>query len=67
MSSENKKYNQAAANEKWEVKNREHSNYLKARSSARSFINNKSTLEDLLEFESLINERRNIIEKIPEE
>ncbi|MEJ6989862.1 hypothetical protein WJ325_14780, partial [Listeria monocytogenes] len=35
-------------------KNKEHANYLKSRSAARSFIKNKATLEDLKELEKLI-------------
>lgn len=49
---------QASANKKWEEKNKEYSNYLKGRSSARSFIKNKASLEDLEELESLIKIRR---------
>lgn len=50
---------QIKANKKWQENNREHSNYLRSRSSARSFIKNKATLEDLEELEKLILERRN--------
>ncbi|WP_086329676.1 hypothetical protein [Candidatus Enterococcus mansonii] len=50
---------QAEANKRWEKKNKEHSNYLKSRSAARSFIRSKSKLEDLDELEQLIAERRN--------
>lgn len=46
------------ANKKWDEKNKARKNYLNARSSARSFIKNKSTEEDLEEFISLIEERR---------
>lgn len=49
---------QIRAQKKWDEKNREHSSYLKSRSSARSFIKNKATEEDLKEIENLINERK---------
>lgn len=49
---------QNEANKKWQQKNKEHSNYLKDRSKARSFIRNKATEEDLKELEQLIEERR---------
>lgn len=49
---------QVRAKKNWDDKNREHSSYLKSRSSAKSFIRNKATLEDLEEIEKLITERR---------
>lgn len=49
---------QKKANKKWNEKNRAHRSYLTARSSARGFIRNKATLEDLAELEQLIKERR---------
>lgn len=49
---------QTIANQKWENKNREYASYLKSRSSARSFIRNKSTLEDLEELKELIRIRK---------
>ncbi|EAC3924900.1 TPA_asm: hypothetical protein GZS99_09405 [Listeria monocytogenes] len=45
---------QLKANKEWQSKNKEHANYLKSRSAARSFINKKATLEDLKELEKLI-------------
>ncbi|ECR2341163.1 hypothetical protein F1F77_14940 [Listeria monocytogenes] len=45
---------QLKANKEWQSKNKEHSNYLKSHSAARSFIKNKATLEDLKELEKLI-------------
>lgn len=48
---------QTEANKKWQEKNKEYSNYLKDRSRARSFIRKKSTLEDLEELQSLLNDR----------
>ena len=49
---------QTIANKKWEEKNKEYSSYLKSRSSARSFIKNKATLEDLEQLEEFIKNRR---------
>lgn len=45
---------QTEANKKWESKNKVYSRYLKDRSSARSFIRNKATLDDLSELRNLI-------------
>ena len=45
---------QTEANKRWQEKNKEHSNYLKDRSKARSFIRNKATKEDIKELEQLI-------------
>lgn len=57
-----KKINQQTeANKKWAEKNREKARYLRNRSTARSFIKNGATLEDLEELEKLILERRNNI------
>lgn len=49
---------QTKANKKWSENNKEYSSYLKSRSSAKSFIRNKATEDDLKELESLIAERR---------
>ena len=49
---------QAEANKRYRDKNKEHRNYLSSRSSARSFINNKATIDDLTELESLIQKRK---------
>lgn len=43
---------------KWIEKNREHKNYLASRSSAKSFIRNRATLEDLKDLEELIEARK---------
>lgn len=48
---------QTEANKKWQEKNKEYSNYLKGRSSTRSFIKNKAKLEDLKELRQLIDDR----------
>ncbi|HAC0715191.1 TPA_asm: hypothetical protein GYZ54_11740 [Listeria monocytogenes] len=52
---------QLKANKAWQDKNKEHANYLKSRSAARSFIKNKATLEDLEELEKFIIERKKLI------
>lgn len=49
---------QEKATKKWNEQNREHRNYLSKRSSARSFIRNHATEEDLDELESLIKEKK---------
>ena len=51
---EEKKYPQTEYNKKWIEKNKEHKNYLSSRSSARSFIRNKATKDDLDELNELI-------------
>ncbi|MEL7736342.1 hypothetical protein [Streptococcus anginosus] len=51
---EEKKYPQTEYNKKWIEKNKEHRNYLSSRSSARSFIRNKATKDDLDELNELI-------------
>ena len=45
------------ADKRWAEKNKEHRNYLSSRSSARSFIRNRATIEDLEELKLLIKER----------
>ena len=49
---------QRKATKNWEQENKDHANYLKSRSAARSFIRNRATLEDLAELELLINAKR---------
>ena len=49
---------QAEANKRYREKNKEHRNYLSARSGARSFIRNKATLDDLNELADLIKKRK---------
>ena len=49
---------QAEANKRYRDKNKEHRNYLSSRSAPRSFINNKATIADLTELESLIQKRK---------
>lgn len=55
------KEGQAEANKRYRYKNKEHRNYLSARSGARSFIRNKATLYDLNELAYLIQEQKGII------
>ncbi|AQW26540.1 TPA: hypothetical protein ACY4RO_001868 [Clostridium perfringens] len=50
---------QKRADENWRKNNKEHANYLRARSAARSFIKNKATLEDIKELLELIEIRKN--------
>lgn len=49
---------QKRAKQKYREKNKERTNYLNARTTARSFIRNKATKEDLEELEELIKERK---------
>ena len=50
------------ATKKWEQNNKEHASYLKSRASARSFIRNKATQEDLCELKIMINEKLETID-----
>lgn len=50
--------NRTEANKRWQQQNKDYSNYLKARSTARGFIKNRATVEDLAELEELIRVRR---------
>lgn len=52
---------QAEANKRYREKNKEHRNYLSARSGARSFIRNKATLDDLNELADSIQKQKGII------
>lgn len=54
---------QKKADDKWRKENKEHATYLRSRSSARSFIRNKATEEDLQELEKLIKARREELNK----
>lgn len=55
------KEGQVEANKRYRDKNKEHRNYLSARSGARSFIRNKATLDDLNELADLIQKQKGII------
>lgn len=46
------------ADKKWIEQNKEHRRYLSYRGTARTFIRNHATAEDLEELENLIKERR---------
>ncbi|ENJ9653862.1 hypothetical protein AB2T14_001480 [Clostridium botulinum] len=59
----NNKDRQKVADKKWIEKNRQHATYLRNRSSARSFIRNKATIEDLEELKGLIREREDFLKK----
>lgn len=48
-------------NKRWQEKNKEHSNYLKSRSTTRAFIRNKAKKEDLEELKGLIRIREEIL------
>lgn len=56
---------QRKADKRWREKNREHANYLKNRTSARCFIRNKATLEELRELlrvrAELLSEENNLL------
>lgn len=45
---------QTEANKRWQEKNREKTKYLRNRSTARSFIKNQATKEDIEELKELI-------------
>ncbi len=55
------KSKQTEANQRWEAKNKEYANYLKQRSTARSFIKNKATKEDIEEFRRFLDEREQLL------
>lgn len=57
---------QGKATKKWNEQNREHRNYLSKRSSARSFIRNHATVDDLNELEKIIKEKKEELEMITE-
>lgn len=57
---------QTKATKKWNKNNRDHRNYLTKRSSARSFIRNHATVDDLNELEELIKEKKEASKMINE-
>lgn len=57
MSKRQSKYN-PDCDKKWNEKNREHRNYLSSRSTARGFIRNKATIDDINELKQLIKLRQ---------
>ena len=54
---------QRKADKRWREKNREHANYLKNRTSARCFIRNKATIEDIEELKELLRLRAEVLSK----
>ncbi len=48
---------QTEANKRWQEKNKEKAKYLRNRSTARSFIKNQATTEDIEELQQLIQTR----------
>lgn len=52
------KNTQTEANKKWQEKNKARAKYLSDRSRARSFIRNLAQLEDIEEFNVLLDERK---------
>ena len=54
---------QRNADKRWRENNREYANYLKNRTSARCFIRNRATLEDLVELEELIKTKREELQR----
>lgn len=52
---------QTDANKRWQEKNREHTRYLRNRSTARSFIKKQATHDDIAELEALIADRKKLI------
>lgn len=54
---------QRKADKRWREKNREHANYLKNKTSARCFIRNKATLEDIEELKELLRLRAEVLSK----
>ncbi len=50
------------ADKRWAEKNKEHRNYLSARSTSRSFIRKKATIDDLNELAAMIEERKKELE-----
>ncbi|MDO4721458.1 MAG: hypothetical protein Q4A78_12400 [Peptostreptococcaceae bacterium] len=51
------------ADARWREKNRERANYLRRKSSAKSFIRLKATMKDIEEIEEVIEERRKFLEQ----
>ena len=54
---------QRNADKRWGEKNRDHANYLKNRTSARCFIRNKATLEDIEELKVLMERESRSVKK----
>jgi len=54
---------QTDKNKRWQDKNKERTRYLSSRSTARSFIRNRATLEDISELEELLKTRKDELKK----
>ena len=54
---------QTEANKKWQEKNKERAKYLSDRSRDRSFLKNRVSEEDLAEFEEILKNRREELNK----
>ncbi|MEK4567024.1 hypothetical protein MKX54_20315 [Alkalihalobacillus sp. FSL R5-0424] len=54
----------AERNKRWQEKNKERTKYLQKRSTARGFIKNHATLEDLEELETLLKERHAVLKQV---
>ena len=52
------KDSQTEANKRWQEKNKERAKYLSDRSRARSFLRDRILLEDIEEFEKIIENRK---------
>ncbi len=50
------------SNEKWNENNKERMRYLRSQSSAKSFINNRATLNDISELKELLKKRERKLE-----
>jgi len=50
------------ANKRWNENNKERMRYLRSRSSARSFINNRATIDDIKELKELLKKRERELE-----
>lgn len=61
MSEKDKRERQREADKRWIEKKRKHRTYLSQRSSARSFIRNHATEEDLKELEKIIEEKNDLM------
>lgn len=61
MSEKDKRERQREADKRWIEKNKEHRRYLSQRGTARSFIRNNATEEDLKELEKIIEEKNELI------
>lgn len=58
---------QKRANKKWAEKNKTKNTYIKTRSSARSFIRNHASEDDIEEFRTLLDERLTLLAELKRE